>query len=148
MNKVIEENESQGNTSNSDNMNENGKRCKRTRNRLTKKQQFTVERQELIMELNNILGVTEDKKNIILYDVEKSEEIYNKVIELNERIKKYFKCGGWNWYIQENSGGKAMLIGLIRALYRDEGWIMTKKESYIVRNGMKVRSVIYYLIKE
>ena len=45
MNKVVEENESQGNTSNSDNVNENGKRMKR--NRLTKKQQFKKEREEV-----------------------------------------------------------------------------------------------------
>jgi hypothetical protein len=48
----IEENNSLGNTSASDSPNENGKREKRTRNRPSKEERFTVERYELINELN------------------------------------------------------------------------------------------------
>ena len=50
MEKIIEEdNNSQGNTSNSDNPNENGKRIK---SRSTKKEKYQLEREELIKELN------------------------------------------------------------------------------------------------
>lgn len=57
MNKIIEneDNNSQGSnntlTSNSDNVNENNKRVKRTRNRPSKAERFVEEREELIKEL-------------------------------------------------------------------------------------------------
>ena len=42
---------------------------KRTRNRLTKKQQYSKEREELIQQLNNIIGIDEKKNYIYLYDL-------------------------------------------------------------------------------
>lgn len=148
MNKVEEynDNKSESGTSNSENVNDNRKRCKR--NKLTKKQQFMRERNEIINELNNILGITEENKVIILYDIENSEEIKNNVKGLSTRIKKYFKSGNWNFYVKENNGEEALIIGLIRAVYRDEGWNMTKKDILITKNNTKIRTTKYYLIKE
>jgi len=48
----------------------------------------------------------------------------------------------------KNNGEKPLEIGLIRAVYRDEDKIMTTKEKKIERNGKKVRSIIYYLVKK
>ena len=67
---------------------------------------------------------------------------------MSEEIKKYFKVGNWNYYIMKNNGEKQLEIGLIRAVYRDEEIIMTKKEKKIERNGNKERTVMYYLIKK
>lgn len=122
-------------------------KVKRTRNRLSKKQQFVKERQELINRLNNILGINNKNNTFYLYDVENSQEIKDKIKDLVEDIKKYFKCGTWNYFIATNGGEEAREIGLIRAIYRDEEIILTKKEKNIERNGTKVRSVQYFLIK-
>ena len=67
---------------------------------------------------------------------------------MSEEVKKYFKVGNWNYYIMKNNGEKPLEIALIRALYRDEGWLMTTKEKQIERNDNKIRSIIYYLVKE
>lgn len=50
-------------TNSTDNNNDNIQqdKPKRTRNRLTKKQQYSKEREELIQQLNNIIGI-DDKK--------------------------------------------------------------------------------------
>jgi hypothetical protein len=101
MNKIEEnnkiDNDSQGNTSNSDtqdfisssdeeiksgahqkfigdkflgcNVNENGKRGKRTRKRPSKAERFTEERDELILILNGLTGLDKNNK-IILYTQE------------------------------------------------------------------------------
>jgi hypothetical protein len=63
------DNDSQGNTSNSDNVNENGKREKRTRNRPSKAERFIEEREELILILNGLTGLDKNNK-IILYTQE------------------------------------------------------------------------------
>lgn len=122
-------------------------KVKKTRNRLTKKQQFAKEREELIKRLNNILGINDKNNTFYLYDVENSQEIKDKIKEIVEDVKKYFKCGTWNYFIATNGGEEAKEIGLIRAIYRDEEIILTKKEKNIERNGVKVRSVQYFLIK-
>ncbi len=123
-------------------------KVKRTRNRLTKKQQFSKERQEIIIKLNNILGITEKNNTFYLYDVENSNEIKNSLNELIEDVKKYFKCGSWNYFIATNGGEEAKEIGLIRAIYRDEGLILTKKDKNIERNNSKVRTTQYFIMKD
>lgn len=74
MNNIIEDNNFQGSnntlTTNSDNVNENNKRIKRTRNRPSKAERFGKEREEIIKEINKILGMDENNK-IHLYDLEK-----------------------------------------------------------------------------
>ena len=51
--------------------------------------------------------------------------------KISEEVKKYYKVGNWNYYIMKNNGEKPLEIGLIRAVYRDDGIIMTKKEKQI-----------------
>lgn len=149
MNKIIEDNNSQGSknslTSNSDNVNENNKRCKK---RSTKKELFRNEREEIINKINNLLGITENKNYVYLYDIENSENIKEGINKMSDEIKKYFKVGNWNYYIMKNNGGKPLEIGLIRAVYRDENILMTTKEIKIERDGNKVRTVVYYLVKK
>jgi hypothetical protein len=145
MNKIEEDDKSLGNTSNSDNVNENGKREKK---RSTKKELYQEERKSIINKINDLLDVNENKNYVYLYDIENNDKIKEEINKMSEEVKKYFKVGNWNYYIIKNKGEKPLEIGLIRAVYRDEGWLMTTKEKQIERNGKKVRSIIYYLIKE
>ena len=140
----IEENNSLGNTSASDSPNENGKREKR---RATKKELYKKERYEIINKVNNLLDIHENKNYVYLYDIENNEIVKDEINKMSDEVKKYFKVGNWNYYIVKNNGEKPLEIGLIRAVYRDEGWLMTTKEKQIERNGKKVRSTIYYLVK-
>ena len=80
--------------SNNDNVNDNKQenKPKRTRNKLTKKQQFSKERDELIQQLNNIIGIDDKKNWVYLYDLEHNEEILKSIKELDEQISKYHKC--------------------------------------------------------
>lgn len=146
MNNIIK-NEEDNNTitSNSDNVNENNKRCKK---RSTKKEKYREEREEIIKKLNLLLEINEKKNYVYLYDIENNENIKKNINKMSDEIKKYFKVGNWNYYIMKNNGENPLEIGLIRAVYRDEDIIMTKKEKIIERKGEKVRSIIYYLIKK
>jgi hypothetical protein len=151
MNKIIEneDNNSQVSknslTSNSDNTNEKNKRCKK---RSTKKEMYREEREEIIKKINLLLEINENKNYVYLYDIENNENIKKKINNMSDEIKKYFKVGNWNYYIMKNNGENPLEIGLIRAVYRDEDIIMTTKEKKIERNGDKVRSIIYYLVKK
>ena len=73
MNKIEEDNKSVGNTSNSDNINENGKMEKKSRS--TKKEMYNQEREEIIKELNEIIGLNENNKSVLLYDLETNKKV-------------------------------------------------------------------------
>ncbi len=123
-------------------------KVKRTRNRLTKKQQFVKEREQIIAQLNNILGINEKSNTFYLYDVLNSQEIKDKLKELSEEVKKYFKCGSWHYFIASNNNEDVQDIALIRCIYKDEGYVLTTKVKNIIRNNNKVRTVQYYLMKD
>ena len=147
MNKIINENESVGNTSNSDNKNDNGKREKRVRKRLSKSERYVEERNELIRELNEIIGL--DKENrIILYELERNEILENKLIEKIPEIRRIFKSGGWGFMISErNEEGSGKIITLLRSIYENSGYKIYSKQEVINKNEKKERGTIYYFSK-
>ncbi len=123
-------------------------KIKRTRNRLTKKQQFVKEREDLINKLNNILGISDKNNTFYLYDVENSQEIKDKIKEIVEDVKKYFKCGTWYYFTAGNSGEEVTDISLIRAIYRDNDYTLTKKDVNIKKLENKIRTTQYYIFKK
>jgi hypothetical protein len=132
----IEDNNSLGNTSNSDNVNENGKREKRTRNRKSKAEKFTKEREELILILNRLTGLDKNNK-IILYDLEHNEELKKYLKENVALIKKIFKTCSWGYFSNDTKKGMGNEIGLLRAVYKNEGWEISSKRKICERKGKK-----------
>lgn len=119
---------------------------KRTRNRLTKKQQYSKEREELIQQLNNIIGIDEKKNYVYLYDLEHNEEILKSIKKKVPEIKKYHKYGAWGYFLDKERGG-GNVIGLIRTLYKDNDIIITTKNKIIFRGDKKLNSTVYYFNK-
>lgn len=117
------------------------------RKRSTKKELYKEEREEIIKKLNKILNIEEEKNYVYLYDIENDDKIKKEIDELSEEVKKYFKTGNWNYYIMKNKNKNPLRISLVRALYRDEKIMMTTKEKDITREGKKVRTTLYYLLK-
>ena len=114
------------------------------KNRSTKKELYRKERENIIKKMNKILCIDETKNYVYLYDIENNEIIKNRINELSEEIRKYFKVGNWNYYIMKNNSEKPQEIGLIRAVYRDEDIIMTKKESK--NNSVHNRKLLVSLV--
>ncbi len=147
MNKIEEnnnENESQGNTSNSDNINENGKRMKRR----SKKELYEKERNELIKELNEIIGINEKKKNILLYDLERNDKLKNYFHENIEKIKKYYKCGTWGYFSDEPIKGQGNEIGLLKAIYKNDNYDIASKRIMCEKDGIKKSRTELLFIKK
>lgn len=121
-------------------------KIKKTRNRLTKKEQYAKERNELIEQLNNIIGIDDKKNYIYLYDLEHNEEIKKKIIDFVPEIKKYHKCGTWGYFLEKERGGDNP-IGLLRSVYKDNDIIITTKNKQIDRENKKIISTVYYFNK-
>lgn len=140
MNKIIEneDNNSEGTnnslTSNSDNVNDNKKRCKK---RSTKKEMYEEEREEIIKELENKIGLTKEKRTIMLYELEKNEEIKNSMKELSEKIKKIYRSSNWGYYSSDVKKGMCNEISLLRAVFKNSGYNIESKRKMVTINGEK-----------
>ena len=157
MNK-IEDNNSEGNTSNSDNMNENGwsdssqqscsarKREKRTRNRPSKAERFSEEREELIKELESKMGLTEEIRGVLLYDLEHNNELKEYLKNKIPEIRKLYKCGCWNYFIQKEENRDE--IGLLKSIFKSEKYELISKRILAEREGEKKQYSGIYFFKD
>ncbi len=127
--------------------NNDNNKIKRTRNRLTKKQQFAKEREELINQFNNLLGINETKNYVYLYDLENDLELKQHIKNLEKDIARYHKCGMWGYYSTDPKKGKGNEIALLRAVYKDNDIMITTKNKIIERNSKKINSTVYYFNK-
>ena len=137
-------------TNSTDNNNDNIQqdKPKRTRNRLTKKQQYNKEREELIQQLNNIIGIDDKKNYIYLYDLEHNEEINNYIKNNIGTIKTIFKTGSFGYFSNDKSRGKGNTIGLVRSLYTDCDYDITSKLKVNTFNNVKKQYTMLFFNKK
>jgi len=151
MNKIIEneDDNSQGSnntlTSNSDNVNENNKRCKK---RSTKKEMYNEEREKFIQELNKILGIDEKNNEIFLYDLERNEKVKEFLKNNILNIQKYYKCGTWGYFSNDLKKGSGYEITLLRSIYKNDDYNILSKRIMNERDGKKKPRVVLLFIKK
>ena len=133
---------------NNDNDNKQENKPKRTRNKLTKKQQFSKERAELIQQLNNIIGIDDKKNWVYLYDLEHNEEIENYIKNNIDTIKTIFKTGNFGYFSNDKSRGKDNTIGLVRSLYTDCDYDITSKLKVNTFNNVKKQYTMLFFNKK
>ena len=139
MNKIENNNNdeiSQEYTSNSDNPTDDNKMEKKSRNRACKSERYTEEREEIIKELNTITGLDKDNR-VILYDLEHNEKLINKLKEKIPEIRRLFKTGNWGYFSKDELKGMGNEIGLLKAIYKNEGYDITSKRKICEREGIK-----------
>ena len=148
MNKISEnnnENESQGNTSNSDNINENCKRCKK---RSTKKEMYNEEREKFIQELNKIIGVDENNNYVYKCEIEKNKEFENYIKDHMIEIRRMWKTGLWGYFSNDVKKGSGNILGLYRSLLNNSGYVMFSKQKTKTLNDEKDIKTLYYIEKK
>ena len=154
MNKIKDINEEDNNsqrsnntlTSNSETQNNNGKREKRTRNRPSKAERYSEERINLIKSLNKMIGLNENNK-ILLYDLEHNEELKIYLRDNVSLIRKIFKTCSWGYFSNDKKKGMGNEIGLLRAIYKNDGWEISSKRKICERDGKKRLLVELHLNK-
>lgn len=146
MNKIIVNEENNSLRSNSENPNENNKIVKRTRNRPSKAERYTEERVELIKELENKMGLTEEVRGVLLYDLEHNEELKDYLKNKIPEIRKLYKCGCWNYFIQKEE--KRDIIGLLKSLFKSENYELVSKMKYTERDKEKKKYSHIYFFKD
>jgi hypothetical protein len=108
---------------------------KKTRNRPSKLERYESERKILITELEERMGLTDDIRGVLLYDLEHNEELKTYLKEKVSEIKKMFKCGSWNYFIQNEEDRSE--IGLLKSIFKNEKYNLSNKRRLTERDGIK-----------
>jgi len=119
---------------------------KKKRNKLTKAQQYKEERQKIVLELEKIIGLNENNRGILLYDLENNNILKKYLKEQLENIKKYYKCGSWNFFIQKEENRD--IIGLLKSIFKNENYKLINDKKYIEKNGIKKQYTYLHIIND
>jgi len=119
---------------------------KKTRNKLTKAQTYKEERDKIIMELEKLMGLSETNRGVLLYDLEHNEQLKKYLTNIVPEIKKYYKCGNWGFFSKNIVQGMGNEIGLLKAIFKNEKYIITSKRKTITINNEKKLSINLYFI--
>jgi len=108
--------------------------------RISKKDKYPNERQDVLTRLYNILGITETNKIFMFVDLEKSPEKQNQIIALVPDIKQYFAYGEWSYFAKSGTQSRPY-ISLARSVIKDMGVKivpMSEKRSAKVCYGIRL----------
>ena len=142
--KNIEENkESDINSDN--NKSDNNKNEKKKRNRPCKRERYEKERKELMLELEKMMGLTDERRGILLYDLEHNEELKEYLKSKETEIKRMYKCGCWNYFIQKEGRSE---IGLLKSILKNEKYELSTRRRLTAREGIKKIYIEIYFIKK
>ena len=153
MNKKIDE-DNKSNTSNTTNTsnfeNENKKREKKSRNRPSKAEKFLKEREELVKDLEKKMGLTEEVRGVLLYDLEHNEGLKEYIKNKIPEIRKLYKCGTWNYFVKQHTkeGEEPSEIGLLKSIFKDEKYELMSKMKYAEREVVRKKYCHIYFLKD
>ena len=101
------------------------------------KQKFKNERNNIIDNLNNLIGIDENNNCFFLYELEKKEDVKKYLSDNIDDIKKYYKVGKWGFFSNDILKGKDNYIGLLRSLYLDSDYEIISKSKIATFENIK-----------
>ena len=123
---IIEQNNESDNKSDSE---------KKKRNRPCKNERYESERKELIKELEKLMGLTEETRGVLLYDLEHNEVLKEYLKDKVPEIKKIFKCSSWNYFKSDDNNKD--VVGLLKSIFKNEKYEIISKKKIDIRDDIK-----------
>ena len=88
---------------------------------------FVAERKQVLNKLLDILGITENNDIFFPCDIEADQNKINQILEMQDDIKKYFKCNGWSCFKRDH---ECLWLSIVKAVLKAMN--MNPIRSYIV----------------
>jgi hypothetical protein len=132
--------------SNEMNTNERVVKMKRTRKRPSKLERFQKEHEQLCMELEELMGLNEEVRGVLLYDLEKNERLKEHLIKNLDLIKRTYRFGNWNYFIKPEEERDP--IGLLKSIFKTDGYELITRLKYTERDGIKKKYSQIFWIKK
>ncbi len=115
----------------------------RSTKKKTKADKFFKERKEFIENLEKIMGLTETKREVLLYDLENNNELKKYLKNKITDIQKFYNYYSWNYFKKKDASD----IGLLRAIFKDENYNIMNKQVTKEINGVKKKYSVLFFIK-
>lgn len=106
--------------------------------RRNKKTFYFNERENIFQQLKNLMDLDDDN-TILLNKLQDNQELKNKLIELIDDIKKYYRCSTWGYFVSINNGEKGDKITLLRSIFKDHDYKIFSKDIVTEYLGVKKR---------
>ena len=126
----------------SDNIENNVKKIRRN-----KKTFYSNERENILQQLKNLMNLNNDN-TILLNKLQDNQELKNKLIELTDDIKKYYRCSTWGYFVSVNNGEKGDEITLLRSIFKDHDYKIFSKDIITEYLGVKKRYTQLFFSKQ
>lgn len=114
--------------------------------RRNKKTYYSNERDNVFQELKLLMNLNEDN-SVLLTQLYDNVNLKNKLIELIDDIKKYYRCSTWGYFVSINNGEKGDEITLLRSIFKDHDYKIFSKDIITEYNGVKKRYTKLYFNK-
>ena len=126
----------------SDNNENNIKKIRRN-----KKTFYSNERENILQQLKNLMDLNNDN-TILLNKLQDNLELKNKLIEITDDIKKYYRCSTWGYFVSVNNGEKGDKITLLRSIFKDHDYKIFSKDIVTEYLGVKKRYTQLFFSKQ
>ncbi len=117
---------------------------KKRRNRPCKNERYESERKELIKELENLMGLTDERRGVLLYDLEHNEVLKEYLKSKVGEIKRMYKCSSWNYFKSDEN--KKDLVGLLKSIFKSEKYEIISKKKIDIRGDVKKQYCNLYFL--
>lgn len=115
--------------------------------RRNKKILFENERNEILNNLINFLNSSKDGEYIFLIDLQNNTQLIKYINDNIDNIKKYYRCSSWGYFIAENNNQQGDEITLLKAILKDHGYEIYRKDITAEKNNIKKRYTTIRLIQ-
>ncbi len=114
--------------------------------RRNKKTYYQNERENIINELNKLINFDKDN-SVLLVQLQDNLILKNRLNELINDIKKYYRCSTWGYFVSINNDEKGDEITLLKAIYKDHDYNIFSKDITSVYNNVKKRYTKLFFTK-
>lgn len=108
---------------------------------------FENERNEILNNLVNFLNSSKDGEYIFLIDLQNNTQLIKYINDNIDNIKKYYRCSSWGYFIAENNNQQGDEITLLKAILKDHGYEIYRKDITAEKNNIKKRYTTIRLIQ-
>ena len=114
--------------------------------RKTKMEKFTKERKDFIDDLEKMMGLTETKRDVLLYDLENNDELKKYLKNKISDVQKFYNYHSWNYFkkLKNTNSGE---VGLLKSIFKNENYNIMNKQVIREINGVKKMYSVLYFIK-
>lgn len=115
--------------------------------RKNKKTFYSKERDIILQQLISLMDLNPDN-TILLVKLQDNQNLKNKLIELTDDIRKYYRCCSWGFFVSISNNLKGNEITLLRSIFKDHGYKIFSKDVITEYNGIKKRYTSLFFSKQ